>query len=448
MIDHSDKQTIYSLSSGAGVAGVAVIRISGPQASHCIRQMCNTSTHAGSRGRLALRKIFHPESGDLLDEGLVLWFPGPKSFTGEDVAEFQIHGGRATVSAVLEALSVLEGCRQAEAGEFTRRAFQNGRLDLVEIEGLGDLIHAQTEAQRRQALNQSDGFASTVFNGWRKELTGILGYIEASIDFMEEDDVNEKALEGFRHKLIHLRNDMDKHLTDSNRGEVVRGGVKVVLVGEPNVGKSSILNFLARRDVAIVSAIPGTTRDVLEVQLDLDGIPVTITDTAGLREGGDSIERQGIQRTRIAGLNADLLVWVFAGPGKTAEQLLDSRADKIVVMNKMDLPHMQSIESVSGWLPVSAKTGQGMEVLMDAISEKVSEMFGGTEPALITRERQKSAVKMCIQCLDGALKNDLQSLELTAEQLRMAAHHLARLVGRIDVEDLLDVIFRDFCVGK
>ncbi len=446
MNKHTDIPTIYSLSSGAGIAGVAVIRISGPRAGESLKLMCRKPVESG---HTALRKIYHPITNMLLDEGLVLWFPAPGSFTGEDVVEFQIHGGRASIMAVVEALSNIDGYRQAEAGEFTRRAFQNGRLDLVEIEGLGDLIHAQTEAQRRQALNQSEGVASEVFNNWRKELIRMLGYLEASIDFIEEEDVNDNALAGFRDKLIHLRNDMEKHLADGVRGEVVRDGVRVVLAGEPNVGKSSIINWLARRDVAIVSDIPGTTRDVLEVQLDLDGIPVTISDTAGLRNVvGDEVERQGIERTKEAGYRADLLIWIVAGDQAGTDLLLDSDAEKLVVMNKIDLARQNTTKRDSGALPVSAKTGQGMDELMEKISARVSELFGGKEPALITRERQKSALAMCIESLDGALREETESLELTAEQLRMAANHLGRLVGRIDVEDLLDVIFRDFCVGK
>ncbi len=428
------------------MAGIAVVRISGPQAAECISLMCDKSVEPG---RATLRKIFHPTNRQLLDEGLVLWFPGPGSFTGQDVVEFHIHGGRATVAAVIGGLSVLGGFRQAEAGEFTRRAFYNGRLDLVEIEGLGDLIHAQTEAQRRQALNQSDGVASAVFDRWRKELTGILGYLEASIDFVEEEDVNENALAGLRKKLIHLRNDMEKHLSDGVRGEIVRDGVRVVLAGEPNVGKSSIINYLARRDVAIVSEIPGTTRDVLEVHLDLDGIAVIVSDTAGLRGGAvDEIEQQGIEKTRLLGQRADLVVWVTTAGGKKTDLLLESDADKLLVINKIDLTSDRPSREVSSEVRVSAKTGEGMDQLMALISNKVSELFGGKEPALITRERQKSALTMCVQSIDGALCEQPESLELTAEQLRMAANHLGRLVGRIDVEDLLDVIFRDFCVGK
>ena len=437
-----NNQTIYSLSTGGGVAGVAVIRVSGPQAKDCLAAMCKKPVKAR---QASFRQIFQPGTAELLDQGLVLWLPGPATFTGEDVVEFQIHGGRATIVAVIDGLSQIKNCRQAEAGEFTRRAFLNGRLDLVEIEGLGDLIHAQTEAQRLQALNQSKGAASDVFNQWRSTLISILGYLEASIDFIEENDVSENALAGFRDKLIHLRNDMAKHLKDSARGEIIRDGVRVVLAGEPNVGKSSIINYLARRDVAIVSAIPGTTRDVLEVQLDLDGIPVIVSDTAGLRDTTtDEIEQAGMERTRSAGNRADLVIWVGVSGQDGQRQLLQSDAERLFVTNKIDLHKGE----VFGDLSVSAKTGAGMDDLIKLISEKVALKFGGKEPALISRQRQKSAIALCVESIDGALELEAGSLELSAEQLRLAANQLGRLVGRIDVEDLLDVIFRDFCVGK
>ena len=446
MTQFENNETIYSLSTGAGLAGVAVIRISGLQAFNCIELMC--SKPVDSR-QASLRKIFHPVTKLVLDEGLVIKFPGPGTFTGEDVVELQVHGGRATLTVVMEALSGIKNFRQAEAGEFTRRAFMNGRLDLVEIEGLGDLIHAQTEAQRLQALNQSQGTASTVFDGWRRELIGILSYLEASIDFIEEEDVTNNALDGFRNKLIHLRNDMDKHVVDSVRGEIVRDGVRVVLAGEPNVGKSSILNFFAKREVAIVSTIPGTTRDVLEVQLDLGGIPVMVSDTAGLRENtDDEIEREGMLRTRAASRRADLVLWVSEDGQSPRNDLLETGAEQIFVINKIDLLDTFTVTPDSDEHYVSAKTGVGMDKLLITISKKVADKFGGKEPALITRQRQKSAVMMCVESIDGALEVEMESLELVAEQLRSAANQLGRLVGRIDVEDLLDVIFRDFCVGK
>jgi len=441
-----NSETIYSLSSGAGLAGVAVIRVSGSQASECLDIICQKPVkprHA------SLRKICVPKTNQLLDECLVLWLPGPGTFTGEDVVELQIHGGRATVKAVLDVLSGLANFRQAEAGEFTQRAFLNGRLDFVEIEGLGDLIHAQTEAQRVQALNQSSGEASEIFNKWRSDLIAILGYLEASIDFIEEDDVENNALKGFSEKLIRLRNDMNKHLKDSVRGVVVRDGVRVVIAGKPNVGKSSILNFLAKREVAIVSNIPGTTRDVLEVQLDLNGIPVIISDTAGLRENThDEIEREGMVRTRAEGGRADLVMWVSDNSEQVSGKLLQTEAEQIFVINKSDLLKLSAEDNNDNELFVSAKTGAGMNELLEILSSKISEKFGGKEPALISRQRQKSAIKACVESIDKALEYEGNSLEIVAEQLRLAANQLGRLVGRIDVEDLLDVIFRDFCVGK
>lgn len=442
----SNSPTIYSLSSGGGIAGIAVIRVSGPDAASCIALMCVKSV----RPRFAsLRQIVHPVSRDLLDEGLVIWMPGPNTFTGEDVVELQVHGGQATIESILAALSQIEGFRQAEPGEFTRRAFQNGRLNLVEIEGLGDLIHAQTEEQRRQALNQSSGAASDVFNQWRSELVSMLGYLEASLDFLEEEDVAKNALTGFRDKLIQLRNDMGKHLNDGRRGEIVRCGVKVVLAGAPNVGKSSLLNYLAQREVAIVSEIPGTTRDVLEVNLDLNGIPVTVSDTAGLRDhSDDKIEQIGMGRTLAESQKADLLIWMVSEQGVKTEKLPVGDAEKILVLNKIDLYGGEILEDFSYDLGVSVKSGEGMEELVDLISSRVHEMFGGKEPALISRERQRLALSECVKSIDLAIQEEENSLELAAEQLRVAASQLGKLVGRVDVEELLDVIFRDFCVGK
>jgi tRNA modification GTPase len=442
MTDEKSYSTIFSLSSGAGLAGVAIIRVSGKRAFAVIEHMCRKPVSP----RLAcLRKIHDPETGELLDEGLVLWFPGPATFTGEDIVELQIHGGRATIDAVIAGLVKISGFSQAEAGEFTRRAFMNGRLDLVEIEGLGDLIHAQTESQRRQAFFQSSGKASGIFEGWRMQLVSVLSYLEASIDFVEEQDIAESALVGLTEKLIHLRNDMHKHLVDSARGSAVRDGVRVVLAGEPNVGKSSILNYLANRDVAIVSDIPGTTRDVLEVQLNLAGIPVVISDTAGLREkAGDEIEQEGIKRTHQQTRRADLVIRVCVAGHRCEDFELETDGEEITVFNKIDVAE----GAKAGQLAVSARSGEGMDQLIDVITEKISSRFGSQEPAIITRERQRAAVVASLEFLDAAVQEKGKSLELMAEQLRLAAVELSRLVGRIDVEDLLDVIFRDFCVGK
>lgn len=440
-----ESMTIYSLSTGAGMAGIAVIRVSGPKAFQSIDLLCSLDVE---ERYASLRKIKDPISGEVLDEGLVLKFQAPLTFTGEDIVEFHIHGGRATISAVLDVLGRIDDFRQAEAGEFTRRAFSNGRLDLVEIEGLGDLLHAQTQAQRKQALAQAQGASSLVFEKWRKDVISILAYFEASIDFVEEEDVDERAVVHQTEKMIHLRNEMSGHLNDSARGTGIRDGVKVVLVGEPNVGKSSILNYLANREVAIVSEIPGTTRDAIEVQLELNGIPVIFTDTAGLRQQTDDlIEKEGIKRTHQKSLEADIVLWVIESGQYFNKLDVVTEADVIKVINKIDDVD-QSLGEIGPALKTSVKTGHGLDILLKELSDKVSELFGGNEPALITRQRQKEVLSHCIGYIDRAIEMDSQSLELLSEQIRLAAIELGRLVGRVDVEDLLDVIFNDFCVGK
>lgn len=436
------KDTIFSLSSGAGLAGVAVIRVSGADAEKSIAAICKKGVESGG---LRLRKIFHPKTGEFLDKGLVSWQPGPKTFTGENTVEFQIHGGVASIRSVLDALAVVDNFRQAEAGEFSKRAFMNGRLDLVEIEGLSDLIHAQTQAQRRQALNQTAGTASKKFNLWREKLIRSLAYIEASIDFVEEEDIGDDILDNLRNDLIHLRNEMKQELSLGAKGKRIRDGVRIVLVGEPNVGKSSILNYLARQDVAIVSNIPGTTRDSLEISLDISGIPVVVTDTAGLRENSeDEIERTGMKRSRQKSREADLVVWVGESGKEKSSGLLETESEMVTIWNKSDLKRCL----YDNELPVSAKTGEGMDRFYEYLENFVTKNFALREPALLVRDRQISALSGCVEAIEAALADQTSDLELLAENLRRSADQLSRLVGRIDVEDLLDVIFHDFCVGK
>ena len=435
-------KTIFSLSSGAGVAGVAVIRVSGQMAEQCLHKMCRKIVQPNIA---QLRNIYDPQSGEKLDQGLVFWFPEPATFTGENVVEFHIHGGKATISGVLAALGKLPDFELAQAGEFTRRAFLNGKLDLVEVEGLGDLLNAETPEQRRQALNQSDGHASKLFESWRERLISVLGYLEASIDFIGEEDVDEKALQGLEEKLILLRNDIAKKANDAVRGEAIREGVRIVLVGEPNVGKSSILNYLAKRDVAIVSDKPGTTRDVLEVQMQLNGLPVIFADTAGLNDDPlDAVEKEGIRRTKQRSVDADIVIEVYASQTDQQNLGLVTSADVVQVWNKSDLYGFED----DSRMQISAKTGQGMELFISRVSKLVGEKFGGEEPAVVTRERQKTSIEQGLSHINSALDDWKKTPELAAEQLRLASDALSRLVGRIDVEDLLDTIFRDFCVGK
>jgi len=438
--------TIFALSSGAGMAGIAVIRISGPQAVDAVRSLSGgvPSPRLATYGRFR-----HPTTGETIDEGLVLWMPGPASFTGEDVAELHVHGSMAVIAEMLGALGGMPGFRAAEAGEFTRRAFRNGKMDLVEAEGLADLIRARTSAQRRQALDHMTGVASGQYEAWRRELIICLARVEASVDFVEEDDIAQSALKGVKERISALRDEISTAIAEARRGRAIREGVKVVFAGAPNTGKSSLLNRIARREAAIVSAIPGTTRDVIEVPLDLGGIPVILTDTAGLRsESADPIEEVGMARARQELHGADLIVWVTSPD--IASERFDS--DAIRVHNKSDLAENSRLnrnESCSSrYYPVSALTGAGIAQLVDAISAEVKTLYGPMESPVAVRDRHIRALDVCARHLVAAIDSPAEQIEVLAENLRAAATELGRITGRIDVEDLLDSIFRDFCIGK
>lgn len=434
-------ETIYSLSSGAGRAGVAVIRVSGSRAGAAVTALAR---RVPEPRRASLCRLNHPKTGATIDDALVLWLPGPHSFTGEDSAEFHVHGGQAVVAATLDALGGLESLRPAQAGEFTRRAFMNGRLDLVAVEGLADLIAAETELQRRLARFHSGGAASAVFEAWRQDMIQVLARLEAAIDFVDEEGVANEAFKDALPRLALLRDEMRARLDDRHKGERIREGVRIVLAGPPNVGKSSLLNRLAQRQAAIVSATPGTTRDVIEVHLDLAGVPVTVSDTAGLREGSaDEIEAVGMKRTRATMAGADLVLWMTAPDAHELPVTIDSGT--LRVMNKLDIMTSSIAEAD---ISVSAKTGQNIEALVKRLSDWARQRFAGAESSLITRERQRRAIEACVGHLERATATDDLPLELVAEEVRLAARALARLVGRIDVEDLLDVVFRDFCIGK
>ena len=438
-----DADTIYSLSSGQSRAGVAVVRVSGPHAGLAIKALAR---RLPAPRRASLCRLVRPETGTTIDDALVLWLPEPGSFTGEDTAEFHVHGGRAVVAATLDALGSLEGLRPAEAGEFTKRAFLNGRLDLIAVEGLADLIAAETELQRRQAQFHSGGGASKVFEAWRIDMTQLLARLEAAIDFVDEEGVADAALDDALPHAAKLLSAMRRALDDRRQGERIRDGMRIVLAGPPNVGKSSLLNSLAKRDAAIVSATPGTTRDVIEVHLDLAGVPVIVSDTAGLREDGtDDIEAEGMARTRKTMARADLVVWMTS-PDVVGcpPPALDS--ETLWIANKSDLGERHSaVDGAS--IRVSVKSGDKLELLVDRLADWAGRRFAGTEASLIARDRQRRAIEACCTHLDSAIIGTLP-LELATEELRLAARALARLVGRIDVEDLLDVIFRDFCIGK
>jgi tRNA modification GTPase len=446
--------TIFALSSAPGRAGIAVVRVSGPRAGDVIDAL---SPPRPKKRMAALRRIRDPASGETLDHALVLWLAAPKTETGEDMAELHLHGGPAIVKAVLAELGKLPGCRLAEPGEFARRAFANGKIDLAEAEGLTDLIDAETEAQRRQALRQMGGVLSDLYEGWRAELIRACALVEAVIDFSDEADVASEAFALARGIVGRLQEAIAAHLDDGNRGEILREGFRVVLAGPPNVGKSSLLNALARREAAIVSEEAGTTRDVIEVRLDLGGYPVIISDTAGIREPQGSIEREGIRRTLAYARGADLIVWLSDASVADAAPPppeLAARGDTffLAVANKIDIPGAQSLADA---LAVSARTGAGIDPLTRRIGDIARDRVGVSEAPAITRARYREHLRACIAALQAymsGIHTDIPGLhadiELRAEDLRQAAHALGRITGRVDVEDVLGEIFGRFCIGK
>lgn len=439
--------TIYALASGAGRAGLAVIRVSGPQAGDALRAL--TGRPLPPPRQAARRRFSDPTTGLALDDGLALWFPGPGSYTGEDVAELHGHGGPAVIEALLGALARLPFGRLAEPGEFTRRAVLAGKMDLTEAEGLIDLIEAETEAQRRQALRQAGGALRALYDGWRERLIPALAYLEAAIDFPDEEGVPEDVAGRARPILEDLIGEMSVHLADDGRGERLRRGLSIAILGAPNAGKSSLLNRLARRDAAIVSDRAGTTRDVIEVRFDLDGIPALLADTAGLREAKDGIEAEGVRRARAVAAEADLRVLVLDGAdpdGLVGVDLVGD--DTLVVRNKADLPQAEwdAPEGGLGRVAVSTVTGAGVEALLAALSAAAARRAGVGEAPLLTRARHREAVGEARACLRRAL--DVPLAELAGEETRLAARALGRITGRVEVEELLDVVFRDFCVGK
>ena len=391
------------------------------------------------------RRLVDPQSGDALDDGLVLWFPAPRSATGEDVAELHLHGSRAVLAAVMQALARL-GLRLAEPGEFTRRAFLNGKLDLLQAEAIADLAAAETEAQRRQALRQLGGELGDVYRGWRDRLTRILAHLEAAIDFPDEDlppEIEDRILgetEG-------LAAEIERHLADGHRGERLRDGIDVAIVGPPNAGKSSLLNRIARRDVAITSPVPGTTRDVIEVAIDLGGYPVVLADTAGLRDSADAVEQEGKRRAVQRAEQAEIRLFVFdiAHPVDAAGASAWPGADTILIANKIDLVPASDTDLSLPALPVSALTGEGIDRLLMVLGERVAQTYRIEAPVL-TRARHRQALEEAAASLRRSFSATLP--ELRAEDLRLALRSLGRITGAVDVEDLLDVIFRDFCIGK
>ncbi len=430
--------SIYALSSGAVPSGVAVIRMSGPKAGVALAALAGAlpePRHA------ALRNLKRPGEREIIDQGLILWFPGPASETGEDMAELQVHGGRAVVAALFQALAEL-GLRLARPGEFIRRAFDNGRLDLTVVEGLSDLIAAETEAQRRQAMGQARGLLAARAEAWRATLIDLRAAVEARLDFSDEGDVDDALPADFAARISGLRAEMEAALASADSGERLREGYRVAILGRPNAGKSSLLNALARRDVAIVTEEAGTTRDVLEVPLDLGGYPALLFDTAGLRESASAAETEGVRRARMTAEAADLVLWL-------EDATLPSEPDPDVpnrpvwrIATKIDLASAEPKSDAA--LGVSVVTGAGLDTLIARLGEAAASGLGAGS-ALVTRQRQREAIADAVAAL-GAVSGTAE--EVTADLLRAASEAIGRLSGRIDVEDVLDRLFREFCIGK
>lgn len=435
--------TIFALSSGRPSAAIAVIRVSGPRATAALQALAGRVPPARQAAFARLKS----SAGESLDESLVLFFEGPHSATGEDIAEFHVHGGRAVIAAVIEALSCIDGLRAAEPGEFTRRAFDNGKLDLTSAEGIADLIGADTEMQRRQALRQVQGFLGPRAEAWRADIIHAAALIEAGIDFSDEGDVPKDLRDEIHARLATLKSDIEKTLKASAHSERLRDGLVVAIAGPPNAGKSTLLNHLARREAAIVSPYAGTTRDVIEVHLDLGGYPVTLLDTAGVRETSDPVEQEGVRRARERAASADLVLWITeaSAPGDIGSEAGEG-AKVWRIANKVDLAPGADLSGFDFAIAAAAGTGTGP--LTKALSTYAADFFGGTEQALITRARHRQLLTEAAQALGEALEAAGQGDEIVAENLRIAIRSLGRVVGRVDVEDVLGSIFAEFCIGK
>lgn len=446
--------TIFALATPAGKSALAVFRVSGPMAGAVLDRI------AGGIPKprvAALRRLRHPQSKEVLDEALVLWFPAPRSETGEDIAELQVHGGRAVIAALTRTLLEIDGVRLAEPGEFARRAFSNGKLDLTAVEGLADLIDAETEGQRRQAVRQSSGSLGALYESWRKDIIEAMALMEASIDFSDEADVAASACEGAR-QIIDERvlAPIRSHLDDGRRGEILRDGYRVVIAGPPNAGKSSLINALSRRDVAIVAPEAGTTRDVIEVALDLAGLPVIVSDTAGIRDTEGFVEQEGIRRTMARAADANLLVWLVDGtdPASLSAPLPPALAGlpTLRVVNKVDrleAPDAAWALRVGADVLISAATGAGISDLVAQVTERArAETTTTSEAPVLTQARHRMHLQEALAALEAYLDGPPTALELRAEDLRQAAQAVGRITGRIDPEQVLDRLFSRFCIGK
>tara|TARA_B100000686_G_scaffold156669_1_gene164423 strand:- start:1676 stop:3007 length:1332 start_codon:yes stop_codon:yes gene_type:complete len=442
--------TIYALSSGPGISGVAVIRVSGKKTAEVVKKL--TGSKLPTPRVATLKKFNKNGQKNLIDEGVIIWFPGPNSYTGEDLAEFHVHGSRAVVKAMHLAISKVKNCRLAQPGEFTKRAFQNGRINLLKAESIADLISSETEIQRKQALKIMSGMSSDKFNSWREKLLKILSHVEAKIDFPDED-LPKNIIKEIKKISSSVLKEIKKTLNDQKVGERIREGFKIAIVGPPNSGKSSLLNYLSKRDVAIVSEIAGTTRDVIETHLNLDGYPVIISDTAGIRSSKHEIERKGIKIALKRAEDADLKLVIVSAKNVNFTSILKDLLNKnaILVVNKTDLIKGKLNNKYNKYehVLISIKKDLNINKLIAKIKSKLKKKFTTTEDILITRERHRQNLINCAQHLENFKKKKSASdFDKAAEDLRLATRHLGMIVGKVDVEELLGSIFNDFCIGK
>ena len=442
--------TIYALSTGSSVSGVAIIRVSGKTTRKVIELLTNKPL---PKARVAtLRKINKIGTSELIDEGLILWFPGPHSYTGEDMAEFHTHGSKAVVEALHQSISKIENCRLAEPGEFTKLAFQNGKIDLLKAESIADLISSETEIQRQQAIRIMKGESADRFNSLRERMLKILSYVEAKIDFPDEE-LPKDILKKIKQTSGEVISSIQKILEDQKVGERIREGFKIAIVGPTNAGKSSLLNHLSNRDVAIVSEIAGTTRDVIETHLNIDGYPVIISDTAGIRESKNEIEKRGIKLALDKAINADLKLIVIDGKSLDIKGVLDDLVDEnsIVVVNKSDLLEKEVNAEIKkyDYVLISVKNNHNLDDLILKIKKKLKKIFFINQNILITRARHRESLEQCLHHLiNFENKNKTSDFDKAAEDLRLATRHLGVIVGKVDVEEILSSIFNDFCIGK
>ncbi len=440
---------IYALSSGRGPSGIAIVRISGSETLRICRNL--TKSKDIKSNEVNFCKFYDPKNDNVIDpEALLLWFPGPNSYTGEDLAELQIHGSNAVINALLRVLSEQKNCRLAEPGEFTKLAFQNDKIDLLKAESIGDLIHSETELQRQQAVKLVQGNASNYYNELREKIITSLAFIEAKIDFAEED-LPEKVLQDAHKSIKEIHSEITKIIEDNKVGEKIRDGFRVSITGEVNAGKSSLLNLLSKREVAIVSDEAGTTRDVIETYLNLDGYPVLLADTAGIRDAKNEVEKKGISLALGKSKAADLNIVVIDNSSKKINLEIQNMINKdtIIFLNKSDVSDQQNHKFNVDTVLASVKNNKNIDKLIDLIKAKLSKKFISNNSALITRERHRNKLNDCLKEIDKFLKKDKsKDLELAAEDLRMATRHLGGILGKVDVEEILGSIFKDFCIGK